>query len=94
MDAMHARTWRSLLASLLLVGASLATVACVPNPAAPGQSGTGGGIPSPSVTTPEPTLAASIEKEEKWARESVAYARSLIPGGAATAARAGEVSAP
>jgi sugar phosphate isomerase/epimerase len=28
---------------------------------------------------PEPTIEASIEKEERWARESVAYMRTLIP---------------
>jgi sugar phosphate isomerase/epimerase len=28
---------------------------------------------------PEPTLAAAIEKEEKWAQESVTFARRLIP---------------
>lgn len=57
MDAMHARNRHPRLAFLLLACLLPATVACVPNPAAPGQSGTGGGIPSPSVTTPEPTLA-------------------------------------
>ena len=41
---------------------------------------------------PEPTLAAAIEKEETWARESVAYARGLIPSGVAAAARVHEVS--
>jgi hypothetical protein len=57
MDAMHARTRNQRLVCLLLVGAALATVACVPNPAAPRQSATGGGIPSPSAATPEPTPA-------------------------------------
>ena len=32
-------------------------------------------------TPPEPDLAATIAKEDAWARESVAYMRSVLPRG-------------
>jgi hypothetical protein len=30
-------------------------------------------------TPPEPEIAATIAKEENWARQSIAYLRTLIP---------------